>query len=273
MSIHGYRNMDSVNINDLRKRGLWWVIMPGTGHIAYKWFNKILKHSTRERIIIARFSEIFPSEGLAAYKASRSAQIGSLFFIILLIEIFVLYLKSDSMSFVFYGSLIAGIIFLPDKTVYKMCIKRRRRIENSMPEFLSRLAVLVDAGLTVRTAIKRVVSSSRAEEDELHKELKTLINDHEIGKGENASFEGFAKRCNTSTAAAFASVVLQNIKKGNRELSAILRLFAGSSWTLRRNAAKKSGEEAAAKLMSPMMIIFLAIMILMAAPALMKIGL
>ena len=90
--------------------------------------------------------------------------------------------------------------------------------------------------------------------------------------GEDFSFEEFARRCNTSTATSFAAVVLQNIKKGNKELSTILRIFAKSCWDTRMMNARKRGEEAAAKLMMPMMIIFIGIMILLAAPAIFKLS-
>lgn len=252
----------------LRDQGLWWVFLPTGGFKVYHLIKPLLKKSTKERRVISNYAELWWNEGVNVYELSRSGQISMLMLILIVVQVLFFNINDKPESFLLYGALISMIIVLPDKVVEGMCEKRQREIESIFPEFLSRVAILIDAGTTVRIAIRKIVEDS--DDNNLYKELRILVNDLDLGKGEANSFENFSKRCNTPTAAMFTSVVLQNLKKGNKELSSILRIFAGTAWRNRKNSAIKRGEEAAAKLMLPMMIIFIAIMILLAAPAIMQ---
>lgn len=262
---------DGIKCNELRSKGLWWVFVPEIGVCIFQRVKGFLKNSSKDRSAIARFVELYGTSGQKIYEISRCGQIAMVLIAAIVVQWLFFNFNDKPEAFIFYGGLILGIVFLPDKTVEDLCEARRRKIESAFPDFLSRLAVLVDAGVNVRNSIKRTIKGSS--DEDLYKELRVLVNDLELGKGENYAFESFSKRCYTPTAAMFSSVVLQNIKKGNKELSSILRIFAATSWKDRKNSVIKRGEEAAAKLMVPMMIVFIAIMILMAAPAVMQMGL
>jgi len=62
-------------------------------------------------------------------------------------------------------------------------------------------------------------------------------------------------------------VLLQNVRKGNAELVSILRVHANECWEMRKNAAKKLGEEASSKMLLPMAIMLVSILMIVAAPA------
>jgi tight adherence protein C len=80
-------------------------------------------------------------------------------------------------------------------------------------------------------------------------------------------YEDFARRCRTIEVSRFVSIIIQNIKKGNDELALILRVISNESLNTRKNIAKKLGEEASAKMIIPMMIMFLAIILIVSTPA------
>lgn len=70
----------------------------------------------------------------------------------------------------------------------------------------------------------------------------------------------------------FITVILQNMRKGNAEMVAVLRLQANECWDLRKHTAKRLGEEASTKLLLPLMLMFLAILIIVGTPALLALN-
>jgi tight adherence protein C len=62
-------------------------------------------------------------------------------------------------------------------------------------------------------------------------------------------------------------VVVQNLKKGNSEMVALLRIMSNDAWEMRRAAAKRLGEEASTKMIFPLVLMLVAILIIVAMPA------
>jgi len=112
---------------------------------------------------------------------------------------------------------------------------------------------------------KTVAESDR--QTPLYMELKASIQDIRSGMPEHKAYEEFAKRCHVPSVTRFVSVILQNIRKGNSELVPVLRLLSNECWEMRKNAAKKIGEEASTKLLIPMMLMFIAILLIVGMPA------
>ena len=137
------------------------------------------------------------------------------------------------------------------------------------PELLSKLILLVNAGLSVSGAIRKIVKDSR-KISPLYIELAMTINEINSGKSEIQSYEDFAKRCRQPEVTMFTGTLIQNLRKGNDELIPILRLQANTCWENRKNIARKLGEEASTKLLLPMIIVFIAIIVMIMTPAVLQ---
>jgi len=148
----------------------------------------------------------------------------------------------------------------------KQIKERRMSIQIDFPDFINKLTLLINAGMTVGRAWEKIVEDNK-KETPLYEELSIAQADIRGGKSEHQAFEDFAKRCKTPEITRFIAVVLQNLRKGSSELVSILRLQAAESWEMRKNIAKRIGEEASTKLLFPMMIMFLAILIIVIIPA------
>ncbi|HBQ65149.1 MAG TPA: hypothetical protein DD727_09595 [Clostridiales bacterium] len=146
--------------------------------------------------------------------------------------------------------------------------KRRQELNLGFPVLLSKLSLLVGAGLHVTAAIRRIRQTGR--KGALLREIDILLNQVEAGIPENRAFEEFALRCGTPEASMMVSVILQNVRTGGTEMTYLLRVLSASAWQGRIATAKKLGEEASEKLLLPMAIEFIAILILVTAPALMQ---
>lgn len=166
-----------------------------------------------------------------------------------------------------FGVILMGaVIYFADNELDERIKKRRLAIQMDFPDFLNKLVLLINAGMTVSRAWEKAVRENR-KKSVLYDELDAVLVQVKAGKSEYQAYEDFSKRCRTPEITRFVSVLIQNLKKGNSDMVSMLRLQANECWEMRKNAAKKLGEEASTKLLFPMMIMFVAILIIVATPA------
>ena len=141
--------------------------------------------------------------------------------------------------------------------------ERRQAIQLEFPDFVNKLTLLVNAGLTVtrRERLRWIPGRTPCTEN------SAAVQAVRSGISEYKAYEEFAKRCHVPAVTRFVTVVLQNIRKGNSELVPVLRLLADECWEMRKNAARKLGEEASTRLLLPMMLMFIAILLIVGMPA------
>jgi len=180
----------------------------------------------------------------------------------------------DSGFFFFLITAIALSFYLPDRELKDKVKKRRIQMLIDFPEFLNKLALLVNAGMTISGAIEKITTDARdlgiSIKRTLYGELEKTANEIKLGKSEIKAYEDFAKRCRLPEITRFTSILIQNLKRGNSELVSILRLQSVECWHARKNAARILGEEAETKLLFPMMLMLLAILIIVIAPSVMQ---
>jgi tight adherence protein C len=152
-------------------------------------------------------------------------------------------------------------------------LKRKKRfILIELPEFLNKLTLLVDAGETVQMAIKQCVEQKKQvtltiETSPLYHELNQMVNALNNNRSFQHVMEEFNKRCNIQEVSIFTTTVLLNYRRGGIEFVYALRELSRIIWDKRLALTKTLGEEASAKLVFPMVFIFLIVMIIVAAPA------
>ncbi len=191
----------------------------------------------------------------------------SMMLLSLLFVLFIgLFTEPDTGYLLFCAALPIGIAVFSDKDLFEKVKKRRLAIQLDFPDFINKLTLLVNAGMTVSKAWEKIASDSGSRTP-LYLEVGSAITDIRSGIPEHKAYEEFAKRCRIPVITRFISVILQNIKKGNAELVPILRVFANECWELRKNTAKRLGEEASTKLLLPMMLMFAAILLIVGMPA------
>ncbi len=172
----------------------------------------------------------------------------------------------DTGYILFCTALPVGVAVFTDKDLSDKVRKRRQSIQLDFPDFVNKLTLLINAGMTVSKAWEKV-SLDNTGSSPLYMELNSAVQDIRAGIPEHKAYEEFAKRCRIPLITRFVSVILQNIRKGNAELVPILRVYANECWELRKNTAKKFGEEASTKLLLPMMLMFAAILLIVGMPA------
>jgi tight adherence protein C len=152
-------------------------------------------------------------------------------------------------------------------------LKRKKRfILIELPEFLNKLTLLVDAGETVQKAIKQCVEQKKheslnVETSPLYYELNQMVNALNNNRSFQHVMEEFNKRCHVHEISIFTTTVLLNYRRGGIEFVYALRELSRIIWDKRLALTKTLGEEASAKLVFPMVFIFLIVMVIVAAPA------
>jgi tight adherence protein C len=178
--------------------------------------------------------------------------------------------KPDGGFLFFSISLVVGVLYITDNEINEKIKKRRVSIRMDFPDFINKLTLLINAGMTISRAWEKIVTDD-TKGGTLYDELCITLSDIRSGKPEQRAYEDFAKRCRTPEITRFVSVILQNLRKGNSEMVSILRVHANECWDMRKNTAKKLGEEASTKMLLPMMLMFLAILLIVGAPAVLSI--
>jgi len=172
----------------------------------------------------------------------------------------------DYVMLVFSLVVLLAVFLAPDYELKKKIAQRNLSMRLDFPDFLNKLTLLINAGMTLNKAWEKVVLNNQ-KQTPLYQEVETVLQDINKGKSELQAFEDFARRCRVPEITRFTAVVLQNIKKGTSDLVPVLRLQASECWGMRKNAAKRLGEEASTKLLLPMMLMFIAILLIVSAPA------
>lgn len=157
----------------------------------------------------------------------------------------------------------AAIVVYVDMDVNNAIEKKRDEILSDYPEVLSKLTLLVNAGLVIREAWTKVAyTSDRA----LYKEMRLASEEMNNGVSELDAFYNFSQRCAVKEIRKFASILSQNIQKGGSELTMNLRYMNEESWEEKKHRAKRKGETAGSKLMLPLLIMFVGILLMVIVP-------
>lgn len=177
--------------------------------------------------------------------------------------------KLDISYAVFAVAVLIIVFYAPDKELEGKIKRRNFLLQYDFPDFLNKLVLLVNAGMTVPRAWEKIVTD-RKNWTPLYEELNTTFLEIRNGKPEHAAYEDFARRCRVKEITKFVTTILQNLRKGNSELVTLLKLQSNECWQLRKNMARKLGEEASTKLVLPLMIMFVGILVIVILPAILQ---
>lgn len=177
--------------------------------------------------------------------------------------------EPDAGYLLFASAVLLAVFYAPDRDLDKRIKNRNFQIQRDFPDFLNKLVLLINAGMTIPRAWEKIVKD-RKDLTPLYEELYATYLEIKNGKPETEAYEDFAKRCRTKEITKFVSIVIQNLKKGNSELVSLLKLQSNECWQARKNMAVRLGEEASTKLVFPLMIMFVGILVIVILPAVMQ---
>lgn len=156
--------------------------------------------------------------------------------------------------------------------------KERDQMVRDYPDIVSKFTLLLSTGITVKNAWTKIVQEYETQRENQYErkayvEMGKTLREMQSGVSEREAYERFGKRCEVVQYLKFGALLSQNIKKGSKGLSEILKLESIQAFENRKNSAKRLGEEASTKLLLPMMGMLTVVMIMVIIPAFLSIKL
>ncbi|MBQ7944802.1 MAG: type II secretion system F family protein [Lachnospiraceae bacterium] len=165
------------------------------------------------------------------------------------------------------------IYFGKDKDLHQKVEERDEQLRMDYPELVSKLALLIGAGMTVTNAWNRITADYRRKREKTgikrfaYEEMLITTYELESGASQKDALEHFGKRCRAPCYIKLATLLSQNLRKGSTNVFDLLQEEATFALEDRKKLAKKKGEQAGTKLLFPMMLLLGIVMILMIVPA------
>lgn len=194
--------------------------------------------------------------------ANVAAQIS--YFLTIVVLGFLFAIIADSAEVVFFAIILAAIIvYYLDYTIDESISLRHDEILRDLPNVMSKLSLLINAGMILREAWSKV---SHTGHRLLYQEMKVAEYEMANGLSEQEALRHFTERCNVKEIKKFTSVIIQNIEKGSGELSKSLKELSEESWNEKKQLTIQKGAAADSKLMIPTGIIFAGILMVIMVP-------
>ena len=183
--------------------------------------------------------------------------------------------SSSVMKVALLEAVVIVLLFLSRKEKERNAIKdRNTKLQLEYPEIVSKMAVLMGAGMTVEQAWNRITARYSDERRKnkayiLPAYEEMLITEREISDGEmgRKAYAGFAERINIPCYQKFVRIILQSIHKGSKGVCEALEKESEEAFDERRLLALRMGEEAGTKMLVPMMLMMVIVIAIVIAPA------
>ncbi|MBE5964427.1 MAG: hypothetical protein E7252_05750 [Lachnospira sp.] len=158
-----------------------------------------------------------------------------------------------------------------ESNIKKLNKERNTQLMLDYSELVSKLTLLIGAGMTIRMAWEKIVTDYRQASRNrrvAYEEMVITYNHLQSGKPEGSAYAEFGKRCRLHEYVKLGMLLEQNVKKGTNDLKVSLQKEAQTAFEDRKNFARKLGEEAGTKLLMPIMLMLLVVLIIIMVPAL-----
>ena len=140
---------------------------------------------------------------------------------------------------------------------------------NDFSEVVSKLALLVNAGMTLHEAWGEVAVSGKGE---IYQEMQASVENMRNGMAEEDAVILFGQQCMVPQIKKFASTIITSLKRGPEDLAQMLTQQSKEVWALKQQIMRRQGEAANAKLLLPIVLTFVGILIMVIVPIFSSMG-
>lgn len=162
------------------------------------------------------------------------------------------------------------------QNIFKKEKMRNRQMLSDYSEIVSELTLLLEAGLTVRASFERISADYKKRRglrktvQYAYEEVLYCVKRIESGVSEAEAYKEFGKRCGLLPYIRLSAAISQNLKRGTKGIVPILRQEAAQAFAVRKENAKRLGEEAGTKLLMPMMAYLIIVIVIVVVPAMLQ---
>lgn len=146
---------------------------------------------------------------------------------------------------------------------------KKTKMIGELPVVISKLTLLVGAGLTLRNAWEQTAEDG---EGLIYDEMRKVVESKANGVTDEIAFGRFAERSEDKNLKRFAAAMVQNLQKGNSEQMKFLREMSLQMWETKKKLIMKRLEDAKSLMVIPLFLIFIGILIMIIVPMLGSVG-
>lgn len=169
--------------------------------------------------------------------------------------------------------LAAGCVYIQlDNEIHKKAEKRSRQLMMDYPDLMWKMTMLLGAGQSIRGAFAKIAEEYRKKEKKVrwvYEEVAITCLEMQSGIPEAQAYERFGRRCQLPEYLRLGTVLSQNLKKGSKGLTGMMKKEAEMAVNERKNYARKIGEQAETKLLLPMILMLSVVLTVLMVPAFM----
>ena len=171
-------------------------------------------------------------------------------------------------------SIMIGILLcaLQKQNEKKALEDRKKQMLKDYPDIINKLTLYLGAGMTVKRAWRKVTEGYAREKEEgkeryAYEEMIQTCHEMDSGVTEAESYENFGRRCDVQVYIRLGALLSQNLRKGTKGLTELLKLESIQAFEERKAQAKRLGEEAGTKLLLPMFLMLAVVLVIVIVPA------
>lgn len=226
--------------------------------------KKKITASEKAAETLSRYAEVFGrNQAELYYYISASASI-SLFLTFLPIGLTLPCLLKEPVGLLL-GVVLAGVLaYGVRKSINSEIARKREEILDEFPNMVSKLTLLINAGMNPRPAWDVVAESDHSKK--LYAEMRATTQDIREGMTIEAAMDAFASRCGLREIRKLSSIYVQAINKSASEALGSMKTMAEEAWVQKKQLSRQKGELASQKLLIPNMIMFIGIMVVVVVP-------
>lgn len=157
--------------------------------------------------------------------------------------------------------------------------KREQELLLDYADILSKLMVLIGAGMTIRNAWGQIVHdyetalhAGKKKQRHAYEEMRYTYYQLQSGTPEGSAYRDFGRRCRLQPYLKLSGLLDQNRKSGTKNMRTIFQTEMTDALEQRKNLARRMGEEAGTKLLLPLFLMLGIIMTMIMVPAMMTMG-
>ncbi len=182
------------------------------------------------------------------------------------------YRQEDNSTIVagFFAVVALVLYMAPLRDLDRSIEKKKKDMRESYPKILREMSLYVGAGMTVKSAFKKIASegsSGTKDKGCIYEEMHIACLEMGQGVSEGECYERFGNRTGLGEYIKFAGLISQNLRRGNTRFKERLREEANYAMRERVLKAKRAGEEAQTKMLAPMVMMLAVVMVMIMIPA------
>ncbi len=173
-------------------------------------------------------------------------------------------LKDALLFFVVGFGLMFVVGYIPYDGLRVKAQKRQEAIDRDFPNMISKMALLVTAGMNI---VKAIEETARSGETTMYLEFQKMVKEMNEATSVEAALVHLQCRCNNKYLDKMVSVISKSYVAGNANLADNLRDINAECWLDKKHNSRRMAETVQNKLFLPTMLMFVGILVVIIIPA------